>query len=58
MQVKSTQATGLLTDAYCEGIAMYILLWPEDGRMKKSEVLGVFDGTTFEKIAQKRASER
>jgi hypothetical protein len=37
------------------GIALYILLWPQDGKMRKEDVLGVFDGTIFAKIASKRA---
>jgi hypothetical protein len=37
------------------GIALYILLWPQDGKLRKEDVLGVFDGTIFAKIASKRA---
>ncbi|KAJ4311694.1 hypothetical protein N0V94_007814 [Neodidymelliopsis sp. IMI 364377] len=37
-----------------EWIAMYILLWPEDGVMSKEDVRGVFDGTMFYTIAERR----
>jgi hypothetical protein len=40
------------------GIALYILLWPEDGKMRKEDILGVFDGTIFGKIARQRATAR
>ncbi|KAF2829203.1 hypothetical protein CC86DRAFT_368258 [Ophiobolus disseminans] len=36
-------------------IALYILLWPRDGKLKKDDMLGVSDGTIFEKIARERA---
>jgi hypothetical protein len=39
------------------GIAMYILLWPEDGVMSKEDVRGVFDGTMFYAIAERRKSK-
>ncbi|KAF1839514.1 Caleosin-domain-containing protein [Decorospora gaudefroyi] len=38
-----------------EWIAMYILLWPHDGRMYKDDIRGVYDGTVFWKIAEARA---
>jgi hypothetical protein len=37
------------------GIALYILLWPRDGKLRKDDILGVFDGTIFSKIASQRA---
>jgi hypothetical protein len=36
------------------GIALYILLWPQDGKLKKDDILGVFDGTIFGKLASQR----
>jgi hypothetical protein len=36
------------------GIALYILLWPEDGKLKKNDILGVFDGTIFGQLASQR----
>jgi hypothetical protein len=38
-----------------EWIAMYILLWPEDGKMYKEEIRGVYDGSIFWKIAEDRS---
>ncbi|CAO2654708.1 Nn.00g114410.m01.CDS01 [Neocucurbitaria sp. VM-36] len=38
-----------------EWIAMYILLWPHDGRIKKDDILGVYDGSIFRQIANARA---
>lgn len=40
------------------GIALYILLWPQDGKMHKEDILGVFDGTTFYRIAEQHAKGR
>ncbi|KAH7398209.1 Caleosin related protein-domain-containing protein [Pyrenochaeta sp. MPI-SDFR-AT-0127] len=40
-----------------EWIAMYILLWPRDGKMRKEDVLGVYDGTIFSRIAEIRLSQ-
>lgn len=36
------------------GLATYILLWPEDGRMKKEDIRGVYDGSIFYEIAARR----
>ncbi|KAF9694405.1 hypothetical protein EKO04_007594 [Ascochyta lentis] len=35
-----------------EWIAMYILLWPEDGVMSKEDIRGVYDGSIFYTIAE------
>ncbi len=40
------------------GLATYILLWPEDGIMKKDDVRRVYDGSIFFDIAAKRAGGR
>ncbi|KAL1799004.1 hypothetical protein ACET3X_003041 [Alternaria dauci] len=40
-----------------EWIAMYILLWPQDGRMHKDDIRGVYDGSTFWRIAEARAQK-
>ncbi|KAH7062025.1 Caleosin related protein-domain-containing protein [Paraphoma chrysanthemicola] len=40
-----------------EWIALYILLWPEDGRLQRNDILGVFDGSIFEKIAIQRSQQ-
>lgn len=38
-----------------EWIAMYILLWPQDGRLRKEDIRGVYDGSIFFEIARARA---
>jgi len=35
-----------------EWLATYLLLWPEDGRMMKEDIKGVFNGTIFYRIAE------
>ena len=42
------------------GLATYLLLWPEDGVMRKEDIRGVFDGSIFYKKAEeyKRKQER
>jgi len=34
------------------GIATYLLLWPEDGIMKKEDIRGIYDGSIFYKKAE------
>ncbi|KAL5114809.1 hypothetical protein ACEQ8H_007302 [Pleosporales sp. CAS-2024a] len=41
-----------------EWIALYILLWPQDGKLRKEDILGVYDGTIFSKIADQHARAR
>jgi hypothetical protein len=36
------------------GVATWILLWPEDGRMKKEDIRRVYDGSLFYEIAARR----
>lgn len=31
----------------------WIMLWPEDGRMKKEDIRGIYDGSIFYKIAKR-----
>jgi peroxygenase len=31
------------------------MLWPEDGRMMKEDIRGIFDGSIFYTIAERRA---
>ncbi|KAH9881892.1 hypothetical protein J1614_001063 [Plenodomus biglobosus] len=38
-----------------EWIAMYILLWPHDGRLRKEDIRGVYEGSIFFEIAEARA---
>ncbi|KFA79116.1 hypothetical protein S40288_09962, partial [Stachybotrys chartarum IBT 40288] len=42
--------------AFFEWIATYLLLWPEDGHMKKEEIRGIYDGSLFYKRAEQRRS--
>lgn len=37
----------------CKGVATYIMLWPEDGRMKKEDIRGIYDGSIFHVWAEK-----
>nr|KAK5449252.1 hypothetical protein LTR18_002341 [Exophiala xenobiotica] len=41
--------------AFFEWLATYIMLWPEDGRMKKEDIRGIYDGSIFYTIAARRA---
>ncbi|KAF5538424.1 het-E-1 heterokaryon incompatibility protein [Fusarium napiforme] len=43
--------------AFFEWLATYILLWPDDGRMMKEDIRGIYDGSLFYKIAARRASK-
>lgn len=40
--------------AFFEWIATYIMLWPADGRMMKEDVRGVYDGSIFYRLAERR----
>lgn len=40
--------------ALFEWLATYILLWPDDGHMKKEDIRGVYDGSIFYTIAARR----
>ncbi|KAH7317639.1 Caleosin related protein-domain-containing protein [Rhexocercosporidium sp. MPI-PUGE-AT-0058] len=47
--------------ALFEWIATWILLWPDDGRMKKEDIRRIYDGSLFFEIAarrEKRGSQR
>ena len=39
------------------GLATYILLWPEDGIMRKEDIRRVYDGSIFYEIADRRAGK-
>jgi len=43
---------GLLTVI---GGATYLMLWPEDGKMRKEDLRKVYDGSIFYDIAERRA---
>ena len=34
------------------GLATYLLLWPEDGIMRKEDIRGVYDGSIFYRKAE------
>jgi peroxygenase len=40
------------------GGTTYVLLWPEDGRMKKDDIRRVFDGSIFYDVAAKREKQK
>ncbi len=37
---------------------MYLMLWPEDGEMKKEDIRRVYDGSIFYTIANRRARKQ
>jgi len=41
-----------VSDIGAAGLATYLLIWPEDGILKKEDVRGVFDGSIFYKKAE------
>ncbi|KAL3595444.1 hypothetical protein FPOAC2_09777 [Fusarium poae] len=43
--------------AFFEWLATYILLWPDDGRMMKEDIRGIYDGSVFYKVAARRAQK-
>jgi hypothetical protein len=38
---------GMLSKLIGGGIATYILLWPEDGRVQKEDTRRIYDGSLF-----------
>jgi len=43
--------------AIFEWLATYILLWPEDGRMKKEDIRRIYDGSIFYELAARRSKQ-
>ncbi|KAF2103897.1 Caleosin-domain-containing protein [Rhizodiscina lignyota] len=41
--------------AFFEWLATYIMLWPEDGKMRKEDIRGIYDGSVFFTVAARRA---
>lgn len=37
-----------------EWLASWLLLWPEDGKLKKEDVRRIYDGSLFYEIAERR----
>ncbi|KAF2671837.1 Caleosin-domain-containing protein [Microthyrium microscopicum] len=44
-----------VTASVLEWLALYLMLWPQDGRMRKEDVLGVFDGSIFYTVAERHS---
>ncbi|KAF1957961.1 caleosin domain-containing protein [Byssothecium circinans] len=44
--------------AMFEWLATYIMLWPEDGKMRKEDIRGIYDGSIFYKIAEQRENQK
>jgi len=40
--------------AFFEWLSTYLMLWPEDGKMKKEDIRGIYDGSLFYTIAARR----
>jgi hypothetical protein len=40
------------------GLATYIMLWPEDGKMRKEDIRGIYDGSLFYTLAERREKKR
>ncbi|KAF2623281.1 Caleosin-domain-containing protein [Macroventuria anomochaeta] len=41
--------------AFFEWLATYLMLWPEDGRMMKEDIRGIYDGSIFYSLAARRS---
>ncbi|RYP55207.1 hypothetical protein DL768_000201 [Monosporascus sp. mg162] len=42
--------------AFFEWLATYLFLWPADGKMMKEDIRGIYDGSIFYKVANRRSS--
>lgn len=40
------------------GWSAALLLWPKDGRMKKEDIRGIYDGSLFFEIAARREKKK
>ena len=40
------------------GLATYLLLWPEDGIMRKEDIRGIYDGSIFYKKAEEHEQKK
>lgn len=43
--------------AFFEWLSIYILLWPEDGMMKKEDIRRVYDGSIFSELSARRSGK-
>ncbi|KAI1343562.1 hypothetical protein F5Y15DRAFT_412347 [Xylariaceae sp. FL0016] len=44
--------------AFFEWMATYLMLWPDDGRMKKEDIRRIYDGSIFYVIAKRRSGKK
>ncbi|KAI2634972.1 Caleosin-domain-containing protein [Hypomontagnella submonticulosa] len=44
--------------AFFEWLATYLMLWPADGKMMKEDIRGIYDGSIFFTIANRRAARK
>ncbi|KAF9082968.1 hypothetical protein BGX27_004333 [Mortierella sp. AM989] len=44
--------------AFFEWVAAYLLLWPEDGVMRKDDIRRIYDGSIFYELAERRKIEK
>ncbi|KAI0395209.1 Caleosin-domain-containing protein [Xylariaceae sp. FL0594] len=44
--------------AFFEWIATWLMLWPEDGKMRKEDIRRIYDGSLFYVIAERRARKK
>lgn len=59
LQRARTYEQGVYTDLFrVIGIATYLLLWPEDGVMRKEDIRGIYDGSIFYKKARQYEERR
>jgi hypothetical protein len=40
------------------GIATWLMLWPEDGKMRKEDIRRIYDGSLFYVIAERRSGKK
>lgn len=56
--VDSSSTLSVTADHLCVGVATYILLWPEDGQMRKDDIRRVYDGSISYTVAERRAAKK
>ncbi|KAI1655936.1 Caleosin-domain-containing protein [Daldinia decipiens] len=44
--------------AFFEWLATYLMLWPADGKMRKDDIRGIYDGSIFYTLASRRAAKK
>lgn len=44
--------------AFFEWLATYLMLWPADGKMKKEDIRGIYDGSIFYTMANRRTAKK